>query len=329
MRILIVEDDAASLLILQAEIEHLGHECMTADDGLEAWELLQSAAIDVVISDWMMPKLDGIELCRRVRAQPRAQYTYFIFLTSLRHQREIFEGIESGADDYLLKPLDYNELQMRLMVAARITSLHAALAEKSQRLESLNRELSEQGRTDALTQVGNRLRLHEDLEVLAARARRYQQRCCIAMCDIDFFKVYNDIHGHLAGDDVLRAVARTIRDTARSEDGVYRYGGEEFLVMLPEQSLESATLAMERIRKAIESLAIPLDPGPPARTITISAGIAALSSGEGDTLALLIERADSALYEAKKAGRNRVHVAVQPDLSALATAGSKRGGSPP
>lgn len=320
MRILIVEDDAASLLVLQAEIEQLGHECLTADDGLQAWELLQTAAVDVVVSDWMMPRLDGIELCRRVRAQSRLEYTYFIFLTSLRDKREIFAGIESGADDYLLKPLDYEELQMRLMVAARVTTLHAKLAEKSQALERLNREFSEQGRTDALTQLGNRLRLHEDLEMLASRAGRYQQRCCIAMCDIDFFKVYNDTHGHLAGDEVLRTVARTIRDTARSEDGVYRYGGEEFLLILPEQSLDSATLAMERVCKAVESLAIPLDSGPPARIVTLSAGIAALNLGESEGLELLIARADAALYRAKKAGRNNVQVDAQPDSSAPATA---------
>ncbi len=314
MRILIAEDDEASLLILQVAVEQLGHECLTADDGLKAWALLETTVVDVVISDWMMPGLEGIELCRRVRAQARPEYTYFMFLTSLRDKKEIFAGIESGADDYLLKPLDFDELNLRLMVAARITALHADLTEQTQALERLNREFSEQGRTDALTQLGNRLRLDEDLVMLAARARRYRQRCCIAMCDIDFFKVYNDTHGHLAGDDVLRTVARTIKSTARNEDGVYRYGGEEFLLVLPEQSLDSALLAMERIREAVESLAIPLDRGPPARTVTISVGIADLNAGESESVARVLESADAALYRAKKAGRNNVQVSGQPDL---------------
>ena len=308
MRILIVEDDMTSLLVLQAEVEQLGHECLTASDGHEAWEVLQTTPVDVIISDWMMPRVDGIELCRRVRETAAAHYTYFIFITSLGEKPEILKGIECGADDYLLKPLDYHELQMRLIVAARITGLHRELAAQSRALETLNREISEQSRTDALTMLGNRLRLREDLEVLAARAARYHDGCCVAMCDIDFFKVYNDTHGHLAGDEVLKAVAQTIRGTARTEDGVYRYGGEEFLLILPEQSLHSAAQAMERIRSAIERLAIPLDPAPGGRTVTISTGIAALQAGE--TIEVLIARADAALYRAKQAGRNNVQMAA-------------------
>lgn len=309
MRVLIAEDDAASSLILRTAVERLGHTSLAADDGVKAWEILQATAVDVVISDWMMPGLTGIELCRRVRSDPRPGYTYFIFLTSQSEKTQMLSGIESGADDYLLKPLDFDELKLRLLVAARITGLHAELGDKRRELERLNQRLSEEGRTDSLTQLGNRLRLNEDLEVLAARARRHGQRYCIAMCDIDFFKIYNDTHGHGAGDEVLRTVARAIRDTARQGDGLYRYGGEEFVLVLPEQSLATAALAVDRMRKAVESLAIPLDQGPPARIVTISAGVAVLTPGEGGNSEHLLTDADAALYRAKKLGRNNVQVA--------------------
>ena len=309
MRVLIAEDEATSLLVLQAALEGLGHDCITAVDGLEAWEILQTTALDVVISDWMMPGLDGIELCRRLRAQPRSEYTYFIFLTGNSEKSDVLTGIEAGADDYLLKPLDFDDLQIRLLTAARTTTLRAQLAAERHELECMNRELAEQGRTDALTQLGNRLRLDEDLQELAARMQRYGQRYCVAMCDIDFFKAYNDAKGHVAGDDVLRRVARTIKQTTRRGDSVYRYGGEEFLLILPEQTLALAALAVERVRKAVENLAIELDTGPPRRLVTISAGVAELSAGDQAAAAHSLRQADAALYRAKKAGRNNVQVA--------------------
>jgi len=320
MRVLIAEDEATSLLVLQAALEGLGHDCITAKDGLQAWDLLQTTAVDVVISDWMMPGLDGIELCRRMRAQSRPEYTYFIFLTGNSEKHDVLTGMEAGADDYLLKPLDFDELQIRLLTAARTTTLRAQLATERRELERMNRELSEQGRTDALTQLGNRLRLDEDLQKLAARMQRYGQRYCVAMCDIDFFKAYNDTKGHVAGDEVLRTVARTIKHTTRRGDSVYRYGGEEFLLILAEQTLASATLAVEHVRKAVENLAIELDAGPPTRVVTLSAGVAALTAGDRASVARSLERADAALYRAKKAGRNNVQVAEAPPSSAAPTA---------
>jgi two-component system chemotaxis response regulator CheY len=306
VKILIADDGATSRLIAHMALRSLGHECFAANDGAQAWETFQSVRPDVVISDWMMPGLEGIELCRRVRAAARSDYVYFIILTGLGEKSEIRAGIEAGADDYLLKPLDQHELHLRLLVAARITTLHAELAEKTRELERMNTQLAEQGRTDPLTQLGNRLRLNEDLQVLAARAKRHGQRYCAAMCDVDHFKRYNDTHGHGAGDEVLRRVAAAIRSTARDGDGVYRYGGEEFLLILPEQSLSTATLALERVRKAVEALAIPLDA---ERVVTISAGIAALDAGESGGVERMLKEADAALYRAKAAGRNNVQVA--------------------
>jgi two-component system chemotaxis response regulator CheY len=313
MRILLADNEVDTRLALQSALKALGHECLTATDGLAALDAVQNAAVDVVISDWIMPGLDGVELCRRLREQRRAGYTYFIFLTGNTDKHHLLSGMEAGADDYLLKPPDWHELRVRLLAAARSISLRTQLTAERHELECLNRELAEQGRTDPLTQLGNRRRLDEDLQTIAARMQRYGQRYCVAMCDIDFFKAYNDSKGHVAGDAVLRAVANAIRRNTRRGDGVYRYGGEEFLLLLPDQTPASAAMAVDHVRKAVEALAIELDPGPPKRVITISAGIAQLYARDPAGIGHSLEQADAALYCAKKAGRNKVKAAAPPD----------------
>ncbi len=265
MRILVAEDNAASRQIFEAAVISLGHECVVATGGEEAWRLFETVDVDAVISDRVMPGMDGVELCRRIRASGRDAYTYFIFLTVLDRKADVLRGMEAGADDYLVKPLDINELRMRLLVASRVTSLH-----------------------------------------LNARADRYGHTCCAVMCDVDFFKAYNDRNGHLAGDEVLQAVARALMNTARSGDQVYRYGGEEFLILLPEQSLDDGLVAAERFRRAVEELAIPHDSNPPDKVVTVSAGVALLSHSGGKSVAAWLNEADAALYRAKEQGRNQV-----------------------
>jgi two-component system, cell cycle response regulator len=306
MRILIAEDDAASRQIFEAAVKSLGHECIVTTHGEEAWCLFETVDVDAVISDRVMPGMDGIELCRRIRASGRKAYTYFIFLTVLDNKVDVLHGMEAGADDYLVKPLDINELKMRLIVASRVTSLHRRLSEQSAQLEQLNLRLFEQSRTDPLTRLGSRLKLSEDLENLNARADRYGHTCCAVMCDVDFFKAYNDSNGHLAGDEALQAISRALMNTARSGDLVYRYGGEEFLILLPEQSLEAGLAAAERYRQAVEELAIPHDANPADHVVTISAGVALLSHSEGKSVAAWLNEADAALYRAKQLGRNLV-----------------------
>ncbi len=305
MRILIAEDDAVSRTILRRAVEKTGHECLAAADGEEAWGLYkENPDIDVIISDWMMPGVDGLELCRRVRGDNRDGYTYFIFLTALGDREHLLQGLEAGADDYLSKPLDRDELGMRLTSALRVTELHRRLAVQNEELEQLNRMLFEQSRQDPLTSLGNRLRLREDLQVLQGRADRYGHSYAVVLCDVDFFKAYNDRYGHLAGDDVLRRVAATISSGLRTGDTAYRYGGEEFLVVLPEQDAEAAATITDRLREAVEALGIPHADGGPGGVLTISAGVA-VSTGAGDTDGLL-KAADKALYAAKSGGRNRV-----------------------
>ena len=308
MRVLVAEDDAVSRTILQRAVQKLGHEVLAAEDGGRAWDLYcANPDVDVVISDWMMPGVDGLELCRRVRAEERGDdrgYTYFIFLTALGDREHLLQGLEAGADDYLSKPLDRDELEMRLTSALRVTDLHRRLAFQNRELEELNRMLFEQSRADPLTLLGNRLRLREDLEVLHGRAKRYGHNYAVVLCDLDHFKAYNDHYGHLAGDDALRRVAEAISTGLRGGDAAYRYGGEEFLLVLPEQDVGMAAEIADRLRRSVEALGIPHEANAPGGVVTISAGVAVLA-GSGDADDLLRE-ADAALYEAKEAGRNTV-----------------------
>lgn len=306
MQILIAEDDPITRLILELTIRKLGHEFLSAEDGLKAWQLFQDHPVDVIISDWMMPGMDGIELCHRVREQAREGYTYFIFLTALNDKEHLFKGISMGADDYLVKPFEPNDMKIRLLVAARITNLHRELAAKKTELENLNAELYRQARRDSLTQLYNRQALSEDMEELTALSNRYNHNYCMVMCDIDYFKKYNDLYGHLAGDEVVRQVASVLKKTSRKSDKVYRYGGEEFLVILPYQSLESAEIAAEHYRMAVETLAIPHEMNQAEKVVTLSLGVATLAPCDINNMDRCLQEADQALYLAKAAGRNRV-----------------------
>jgi two-component system chemotaxis response regulator CheY len=307
MRVLIAEDSAMGRLPLQRAVEMLGHTCLVATDGLSAWELFERDSPDVVISDWMMPGLEGPELCRRIRSRSDTPYVYFVFLTVNREKEHALVGVQAGADDYLTKPLDPRDLKMCLIAAERVISVHRGLAEKTAELERANRELYESARTDPLTRVGNRLRLHEDLDQLDSRVARYGHTYSVAMCDLDHFKAYNDALGHPAGDAALRALADILKRHCRESDSVYRYGGEEFAIIMPEQSLGGAATAMERLRLAVERAAIAHPASRTAPILTISVGVAERRLDDANTAAAL-NRADAALYEAKQAGRNRVQV---------------------
>lgn len=307
MRVLIAEDDAVSRMILRRSVERLGHECLAAENGLAALELYRNTpGVDLVISDWMMPGIDGPGLCRLIRDDKRDGYTYFIFLSALGDKGHLLAGLAAGADDYLSKPLDCDELQVRLASAHRVTQLHRRLAAQNEQLGRLNRRLFEESREDPLTHLGNRLRLDEDLDVLQARSRRYGHSYAVALCDVDLFKAYNDRYGHLAGDEVLKKVAGRITRQRRGGDTAYRYGGEEFLIVLPEQTLGAATSTADTLRKTIARLCIPHEANDPPGIVTISAGVAALSTGNSRSADELLEQADAALYRAKEAGRNRV-----------------------
>jgi diguanylate cyclase (GGDEF)-like protein len=299
MRVLVADDEATSRLIARRAIERLDHQCEVAADGVIAWVMLQAATFDVLITDWMMPGLDGPELCRRVRASKQDGYTYILMTTSLSAASDIVAGMEAGADDYLVKPVDPFALQTRLIAAQRVTELHHQLAHAKSELATL-------ARTDPLTQLDNRLRLHEDLVAMHERARRSQRPFTVALCDLDGFKSYNDTYGHLEGDEALRRIGRTIAGHIRAGDGAYRYGGEEFLILMPDATPDRAVVGMERLRASVERLAIPHAGRIPPGVITLSIGIAGWHPEHDESPAQVLEAADVALYTAKEHGRNRV-----------------------
>lgn len=306
LRVLVVDDDDDARFCVGQAIEAWDHEVVLAADGAEAWNIHQEKPVDVILSDWQMPKMDGAELCERTRACEEAdRYTHFIFMTGDASAARFERGVEVGADDFLSKPLDLPELRARLISASRVSALQRRLSDRNRRAREDSSANFVAARTHALTEVPTRRRLREDLEALHARGARYGHHYAIALCDLDNFKAYNDHHGHLAGDDALRRAARCIREHLRSGDTVYRYGGEEFLVVLPEQTVIEASAAMERVRRSLEDLAIEQAPGGSSPVLTLSIGVAELTPADGAP-ADWVARADAALYEAKAHGRNRV-----------------------
>lgn len=301
MKVLVVDDDPGALLLARAVVERAGHGCIAASDGDEAWHLYRTQQPDVLVTDWTMPGRDGLALCRAIRAEESDLYTYIVLVTSHGSKENILTGLEAGADDYVTKPLDPFVLHTRLLVAGRITALHADLAR-------YRKILSDEARTDALTGLHNRLKLSEDLQKLHAYSERYARDYCLVMCDVDNFKSYNDIYGHQAGDLALKAVAAALLRQARRSDGVYRFGGEEFLLVLPDQSQETARTFIERAMAAVQALGI-THAGSCTGVLTLSAGISAPSTGRPVPPDQLIATADKALYRAKAAGRNRIALA--------------------
>ena len=288
-----------------------------AVDGNDALRLLKEKPADIIVSDWDMPGMTGAELCRRLRSGgDEAPYTYFILMTGFDDREHLLDGMAAGADDYQRKPVNLDELEARLMSACRVVDLHRRLSSRTAELRDDKTRLFAASRTDALTGAGNRMRLDEDVAALLSRAQRYGNRCSLAMCDLDFFKSYNDEFGHVAGDEALRRVAEGMRANLRSSDTLYRYGGEEFVVLLIEQPLAEAECVMDRTRAEVERLMIPS----PATggSLTLSVGVAQVDTTSDRTPDEWVARADGALYRAKQRGRNRVEGTTPPGALPLA-----------
>ena len=311
MNILIADDDPTSRLLLKAMVSKLGHECVVAEDGSSAWEVLASGGIDVLLTDWMMPGVDGPELCRRLRNEVGGGYIYIVLTTGLDNPEDILVGMSAGADDYLTKPVDTFAVQTRLVAAERVTELHRQLVQTQAQLERANLELLEQSLTDQLTGLANRRRMDEDLDRVHARARRLGRTYGVAIFDIDYFKRYNDHYGHVAGDSALRDVASCIDLIVRAGECAYRYGGEEFLVLMPDCGLgDVVPTAADRIRQSVVHAAIPHEARPTEpRIVTISGGVSCWMPGSQLSARQVLEAADQALYDAKTAGRNRIAAA--------------------
>jgi diguanylate cyclase (GGDEF)-like protein len=303
LKVLVADDDSVLLELLRGLLESVGHECITVNDGEAAWEHLVTEGADIVISDWLMPGLNGVQLCERVRAHPEIEYPYFILLTAKGDHRDVLTAVRAGVDEHLTKPLDLNVLEARLIVAERVRTLHREMNRARRDLETANRQLDEAAHRDALTGLGNRLRLNLDLPGIHSRFEREGYVYNIALFDIDRFKDYNDTHGHQKGDALLAQVGKVFLMQLRQGDLIYRYGGEEFLLVLPNRTIEEAARGADRFRRIVaEQTAGPHLPAP----ATLSAGVARVLPGE--SVESVIDRADMALYQAKRGGRNRVVV---------------------
>lgn len=298
MKILIAEDSIVSTRLLFATLRRWGYDVIVANDGNQAWrELQKEDAPKLAILDWEMPGLTGPDVCRRVREAREEQYTYLLLLTSRHLKEDMVEGMESGADDYITKPFDPHELNARLRAGRRILDLQSELL--------LAREsLREQATKDSLTRIWNRPTILEILERELARGQREGLPAGIIVMDLDLFKSVNDTYGHLAGDRVLEWSAQRLRASIRSYDAIGRYGGEEFLIILPGCDEEAATCHAERMRKELERE--PVRVGENDIRVTASFGVTTAEPPAELRPEDLIRAADDALYAAKRSGRNRV-----------------------
>jgi two-component system cell cycle response regulator len=309
MKILIADDDPVSSRLLDRLLVKWGYEVIAAHDGSEAWEVMQAEnAPRVALLDWIMPGIDGLEICRRVRARSSQPYVYIMLLTANDKVGNLVEGLESGADDYLTKPFHPQELRARLRVGLRMLDLESRLVEAR---ESLRFKASH----DSLTTIWNRGAIIEMLERELSRARRDGSSVGILLADIDHFKRVNDTRGHLVGDEVLRAVTGRLKGEVRSYDSVGRYGGEEFLILLPGCDNPKLTTKAERLVKVVERSSIGTSTGTVAVTISIG-GIASGDCPHADVNKLLLA-ADTALYRAKVSGRNRSEMALLSDMEVV------------
>ncbi len=283
--------------MLRTALSHWGYEVIVAEHGARAWEILDAPEPPpMAILDWVMPHMTGPEVCRRVRATHREPYTYILLLTSKNTKEETVEGLEAGADDYIVKPFDQHELQVRLRVGKRIVDLQMDLLQARE-------ELRDRANKDLLTMLPNRSAICTSLEQELARSHRDHRTVGIILLDIDHFKKINDTHGHFAGDAVLREAATRLRGNMRTYDQVGRYGGEEFLVILPNCDLEQAEHQAERMRQRLQSASMMVD-GVELR-VSASFGVT-VSDGSNRSMDSLVRVADEALYRAKANGRNCV-----------------------
>jgi two-component system cell cycle response regulator len=298
-RVLVAEDDAMFRRILASWLTTWGYAVTMAQDGAEAWAILQQEIRpQVLILDWMMPAINGLELCGKVRERNQIPYQYILLATAKDAKQDLVRGLEAGADDYLTKPFDRSELKARLRACNRILTLQDDQIRAHEQLRF-------QATHDALTGSFNRGEILEMLRRELERGARTRTTTGILMLDIDHFKLINDTYGHLTGDAVLREVTQRVSKAVRSYDSVGRYGGEEFVIVLPGCSREQVDQGAERVRAAVDNGPVWVNDARIAVTVSIGAAVTtngAISDKE------ILAAADAALYRAKRIGRNRTVV---------------------
>jgi len=301
-RLLIAEDEPVSRRILHELVTSWGYDAVVAEDGFQTLEALNGEnAPRLAILDWMMPGVDGVNICRQLRSRAGAPYTYVILLTAMSESDKMIEAMDAGADDFLGKPFQPHELEVRLRAGKRIVDLQEELIQAREALREL-------ATTDVLTKIWNRRSILEMLDKEIARLNRdgNGRGLGVLMADLDHFKRINDSHGHMVGDQVLRETAQAVRGLLRCQDEVGRFGGEEFLVLVGNCDSVSIETVAERIRDGVGRRSIETSSGPISVTISIGG---TLHTGPLTVDAnTLLERADRALYQAKDDGRNRVVV---------------------
>ena len=309
MRVLLVEDDRAMRVLLEAMLKAAGHDVLVARNGVEAMRIVEQHHPQLVITGWAMPQMDGITLCRKLRESSERCDVYVIILTIQESVDRLVEAFEAGADDYLVKPVAQKVFFARLRAAQRVVQLQEELAfdreqllRFSKDLAASNERLQRLALTDALTELPNRRFAMERLEQEWALSKRGDRTLSCMMVDIDCFKPINDKFGHQAGDEVLKCVANTLRQSARTQDVVCRYGGEEFVVICPDTGIDAAYQCAERLRLNVAALKFKNQEA--GIRLTISIGVAEKKEGI-TSIEKLLSRADECLYVAKQGGRNR------------------------
>lgn len=313
LRILVVDDHPDNVEIINVRLSSRGYQIDTATNGEEALHKVKDNPPDLILLDVMMPLMDGYEVSRRIKNDPDLPFIPIILVTARDSTQDKVDGLDAGADDYLTKPVNFPELEARVRSMLRIKRLQDELDQKNRELEYANKQLRKLSITDGLTQLFNHRHIHELLHEEFERTKRSAEPMAVVMMDLDRFKHVNDTYGHPTGDVILYETANILRQTVREIDMVGRYGGEEFVVILPGADEQAAHQFAERVRQAVADN-LYQDEANEVR-MTVSGGVASFPSGGIDHPDLLIKRADEALYAAKQGGRNRIIRATELDAS--------------
>jgi len=302
VRALVADDDPVTTTVLARVLHRLGLEVVSADDGTSAWRVLEAGpAPELAIIDWTMPGIDGVEICRRIRRNPALAAMYVLLLTGRDSRTDLVAGLDAGADDYMIKPIDTEELRARVQVGVRIAKLQGRLAGQVSELQEARNHLERLVCTDALTDLHSRRSWFELGAAEFSRFQRYDRSFSVLLLDLDFFKRVNDTFGHGAGDMLLRRFSDMLRAECRHSDIIGRLGGEEFALLAPETSLAAAQTIADRILDACRRLVVVL----PAGEVRCSCSIGMSESvPTDDGVERVLRRADAALYDAKRSGRN-------------------------
>lgn len=304
-KVLVVDDIPLNRKLQKTYLESVGYQVIMAHDGVEALQRIGEDSPDLILLDIMMPKMNGFQVCRRLKNNDSTRFIPIILVTALNELEDKVKGIEAGADDFISKPFHKLELLARVKSLLRIKHLHDELELKIKELEVAQSKLLQLAITDGLTELYNYRYFKEQLSQEIIRAERHKTNLSIAMIDIDYFKHYNDTHGHPAGDLVLKKIATLLRSNIRKIDVAARYGGEEFALILAETDKQAAGFVANKIKNLIEQHQFQYEETQPNGKLTISMGVAVYPQ-DAMTQEELIKIADQRLYRAKKAGRNQV-----------------------